>query len=175
MMIYTLGGKGPLKVDGYHDPDTIRPFVVTFQPQAWAAGTVYNKGAVVIPTTYKGLYYEAVNPGKSHATTEPTWELTVGDTTNDFEANKTEGLTWIARAYDMLPIGESISTVTFTPNSGVTLASSSSNAYSASFTVAAIASDAAARTTLSFQVRLRCVTDTSRSFDLTLEFKLAEW
>lgn len=56
---------------------------------AWAANTVYATGAIVKRTTglgsesTAGLYFRATTGGTSHATTEPTWDTTVGNTTAD--------------------------------------------------------------------------------------------
>jgi hypothetical protein len=177
-MIIQLGGKKITKVSGGHDPDNKRPFRITFKPPTWSAATVYNKTDaeafdVVVPTTFKGLYYAVDNPGKSHATTEPNWELTVGDTTTDYEASETEGLTWTAKAYNLLPLDEDVSDVTFSQTGGVTLVTDSFTTSSASFTIDAIDAEAAARTTNTFQVRAR-VTTSIRRFDVTLEFTLAE-
>ena len=56
---------------------------------AWAAGQVYATGALVKRSTgigsesTAGLYFRATTGGTSHATTEPTWDTTVGNTTAD--------------------------------------------------------------------------------------------
>jgi hypothetical protein len=177
-MIIQLGGKKITKVSGGHDPDNKRPFRIAFKPPTWVAGTVYDKTDaeafdVVVPTSFKGLYYAVDNPGKSHASTEPDWALVVGDTTTDYEAGETEGLTWTAKAYNLLPLDEDVTDVTFTQTGGVTLVTDSFTTSSASFTIDAIDAEAAARTTNTFQVRAR-VTTPIRRFDVTLEFTLAE-
>lgn len=178
-MIYALGQKGPLKVDGYHDPDNIRPITLRLKPEVWEPNTVYMRGAssnysVVVPSVFKGLVYRVLNPGISHATTEPDWQLTLGDVTEDFEAGETDGLTWENVPYNMLPLEEDISAVTFTPSNGVTLASSSNTTHTAAMVIDAIAADADARTIGTFQIRVRVTTTTGRRVDITLEFKLAD-
>ncbi len=56
---------------------------------AWVANTVYATGAIVKRTTgfgsesTAGLYFRATTGGTSHATTEPTWDTTIGNTTAD--------------------------------------------------------------------------------------------
>lgn len=51
---------------------------------AWVAATVYATGAKVISTTGNTtLLFEATTGGTSHATTEPTWDTTPGNTTSD--------------------------------------------------------------------------------------------
>ena len=42
---------------------------------AWAAGTTYALGDVVLGTTTPGLYFTCTTAGTSHATTEPTWDV----------------------------------------------------------------------------------------------------
>lgn len=56
---------------------------------AWVAATNYSLGDKVIPTTENGYYYEVTtDSGSSHATTEPTWPTTIGNTVVD------QGITW---------------------------------------------------------------------------------
>jgi hypothetical protein len=54
----------------------------------WQAGHVYTAGARCVATTGKSaaaqsVVYECTTGGTSHATTEPTWDTTVGNTTAD--------------------------------------------------------------------------------------------
>ena len=179
-MIYQAGLKaGPYKIAGVHDPDNTRPMTLRFKPGTWAAGTVYERTSdqsydVVFPSTYKGLMYIVVNPGKSHATTEPTWALTIDDITEDFEAGKTDGLTFQAKANTMLQPSENISSFTTTLTNDVTVSSETSTSSTISFTIDAIASDADARTARTFNLECHVVT-TVREFDITLQFKLGDW
>lgn len=55
---------------------------------AWAAGTTYEAGYIVRPTTGNGFVYMAQGAGASHAVTEPTWPTTIGDEVVD------NGVTW---------------------------------------------------------------------------------
>lgn len=49
----------------------------------WVAATVYALGALRGPTTPNGFRYRVSTAGTSHATTEPTWPLTIGSTVAD--------------------------------------------------------------------------------------------
>lgn len=51
----------------------------------WTVNTAYTVGAVVKATAgaNKTLYFHCTTSGTSHATTEPTWSTTVGNTTAD--------------------------------------------------------------------------------------------
>jgi hypothetical protein len=63
---------------------------VRLDPPAWAATTAYTvrqardagTGSVVKPTTENGRHFECTTAGTSGAT-EPTWNTTIGGTTND--------------------------------------------------------------------------------------------
>ena len=177
-MIYSAGSKGPFKVQGYHDPDSVRKFNIVLRPPEWSAGTVYGRTGddfdTVIPTTFKGLYYGVENPGISNATTEPTWAKTVGELTEDFESGQTEGLTWKAYQYTMMPAGVTISSSTFTATQDVTLSSTSNTTTTLLFTIDAIGSTADARTTKKFQVSIHATLSNGEEMDITLEFKIAE-
>jgi len=50
---------------------------------AWQASTAYSLGAFVWPTTFNGYKYVCTTAGTSHATTEPTWPTTLGQTVTD--------------------------------------------------------------------------------------------
>jgi hypothetical protein len=56
---------------------------------AWVAATNYALGDRVVPTVSNGYYYEVTtDAGSSHAATEPTWPITIGNTVVD------SGITW---------------------------------------------------------------------------------
>lgn len=180
-MIYKPGlADGSFQVPGVHDPENVRPMRILLRPLTWQANTIYKWVAkdrfdVVIPTDFGGLYHQVSNPGKSNASTEPTFSAVIDGITEDFRAGKTEGLTWIAKPYDfLLAYDESVSDVEFAPSGGVTLASSSYSDNALDFTIAAIAVDAAARTAGIFSIKSH-VTTPAREFDLTFEFNLGEW
>ena len=55
---------------------------------AWSTDTAFAVDDVVVPTTSNGYRYAATVAGSSHASSEPTWPTTVGDTVVD------NGVTW---------------------------------------------------------------------------------
>ena len=61
-------------------------------PDDWVADTTYSLGDFVSPTVKNDLKYECTVAGDSHATTEPTWPTTPGETVVDNE------VTWTCRA-----------------------------------------------------------------------------
>jgi len=62
------------------DQITITPTVIL--PE-WAVATAYTLGQSVEPTTPNTYRYVVTVAGTSHATTEPTWPTTVGNTVTD--------------------------------------------------------------------------------------------
>lgn len=62
----------------------------------WLANTAYGQYTYAEPTTYNGYKYEATTGGTSHATTEPTWPTTIGNTVVDGT------VTWTCRAHSDL-------------------------------------------------------------------------
>lgn len=180
-MIYKPGiQEGPFVVTGIHDPDNVRPMQLQLKPPVWTADTIYkwfskDRYDVVIPSDFVGLYHRVVNPGKSHATTEPNFAATIGGITEDFRAGKTEGLTWEALPYDfILAHDEDMSSITPTLTNGVTLDSSAISGGNIDFMIGDISPTAAARESLIFQVSFHIVTP-ARELDLSLEFNLGEW
>ncbi|RLI86096.1 MAG: hypothetical protein DRP01_04920, partial [Archaeoglobales archaeon] len=67
---------------------------LTSDYSVWEAGTSYTYGDYVKPTgTGTGYLYQCTTGGTSHATTEPTWPTTVGDTVTDND------VVWICRSW----------------------------------------------------------------------------
>ncbi len=61
---------------------------------SWAVGTAYTAGDVVKATSgNQTLYFHCTTSGTSHATTEPTWNTSVGSTTTD------NTVTWTTRKF----------------------------------------------------------------------------
>ena len=64
---------------------------IRLAPDDWAAATAYTvreaaeggSGSVVAPTTQNRRHFKCTIAGTSHATTEPTWDTTIGNTTAD--------------------------------------------------------------------------------------------
>lgn len=50
---------------------------------AWTANTAQALKSAVRATSDNNLYFECTTSGTTHATTEPTWDTTVGNTTSD--------------------------------------------------------------------------------------------
>lgn len=177
-MIYPANNKGPFKVSGYHDPDSVQVFDIVFRPPTWTADTVYtfissDEHSVVIPTEYKGFYYKAINGGKS-GSTEPDWSLTKDGETEDFETGATEGLKWKTVPYNLLLPSINVSSVEYSATNGVTISGTSNTTTKATFTIDAIPSDAAARTLKKFRYTLRVTFSNSQQQDFTFERKIAE-
>jgi hypothetical protein len=172
-MIYNPMQVGPYKVAGYHDPDRIRKMGLIFRPPTWAAGTVYYKQDddnydVVIPATFTGLYYKVKAPGKSHASTEPTWSYVAGEETTD----GTTGLIWEGVNYNLLPPGIDVSSVTFEATHSMTISTFTNTATSVDFTIPVIS--AAAEAAGYFDVTAHVVFSNTEKDDVTLRFKVAE-
>jgi len=80
-------------------------------PETTARNTVYAVGDVVKPTTYASHSYKCTTAGTSHATVEPTWTTTDGNTTTDGTATFT---CYDAKLYQVkAPQGSTVPYVTF--------------------------------------------------------------
>ncbi len=67
------------------DPIEVTPaYAVT----AWSGGLSVSADDIVMPTSNNGYKYQAQNSGTTHASTEPTWPTTIGQTVVD------NGITW---------------------------------------------------------------------------------
>lgn len=87
MQIYQPTQKGPLKINGYMDPDDVTIIKIIWGATTWNANTVYRSNDIVKPTTDNGYYYTVSMNGRS-GLTEPNW-LQEDTTDNDvlFSAN----------------------------------------------------------------------------------------
>ncbi len=56
---------------------------VDLQPPDWLVDTFYNVGDRVTPTTFNHRKFIITTRGRSHPTTEPSWDTDIGDTTAD--------------------------------------------------------------------------------------------
>ena len=124
-MIYEANAKGPFHMPGYHDPEDSMFIRIILKPKAWIANTVYSKSDcenfdICIPSTFTGLYYKVKSPGISGAT-EPTWITIPGEETIDGDT----GLIWEACLYNLMPVDETITGVTYEGSNGATVTSSS--------------------------------------------------
>ena len=171
-MLYNAYQKGPLTVAGYYDPDEVRQVGIIFAPDVWANDTVYYRQDdenydIVIPAIFTGVYYRVKTPGLSD-NLEPTWIPTAGEITTD----GTNGLTWEAVNYNLMPPDHLIDTVTVTATNDVTISSVVYNYSSCQFVIDAL--PAAAETAGSFQVTAHVIKTNGEEFDVTLLFKVAE-
>lgn len=172
-MIYNALSKGPYKVEGVHDKDSRRLFGVIFKPYEYAANTVYrrydaNNFDIVVPTTFKGWYFKVNNPGKSHASVEPTWVNSLGAETTQTGTD----IVWEACYYNLLPVDLTITAVTYTMTNEVTLTDTSFNDYNCQFFIEPL--PAAAITAGKFAINIHFTVSNGEEDDITLEFKVAE-
>jgi hypothetical protein len=175
-MLYNSLSKGPYKVIGAHDPDSIRTMAIVLRPPERANSTVYylpraDAGDIVIPSTFTGVYYEVKNPGKS-AAAEPTMATVIDAETED------GSVLWVTKPYNMMIPGVTISIgespVTCTATEGVTVSSITNTETQVQFTIDAIPELATARSTLSFDVHLHIILSDGDAVDMTIRFKVAE-
>jgi hypothetical protein len=82
----------------------------TLKGTAWTADTAYSLGDVVVPSAglENGFRYECTTAGTSHATTEPTWPTTEGETVLDGT------VTWTCRFGNHLGSGANGATLALT-------------------------------------------------------------
>ena len=171
-MLYDSISKGPYKVSGVHDPDSIRTIAVVLRPPVRTNSTVYywrrsDDYDIVIPSVFTGVYYEVKSPGLS-AGVEPTMAKEVDAETED------GSVVWGTKAYNMMPPDIDIVSVDYDATSGVTLSSTSNTSRYAQFTIDAIPARPQARSTLTFNVHLHIVMSDGDAVDMTAKFKVAE-
>lgn len=67
------------------DKDFLGRLLIFNNPGAWGTGAVKTAGAYVKPLTGGNTHavFVALDPGTTHATTEPTWPTTLGATVID--------------------------------------------------------------------------------------------
>ena len=86
-------------------------------PTTSARATVYAVGDMIKPTTYASHSYKCTTAGTSHATVEPTWTTTNGNTTTDGTAVFT---CFNSKTYQIkAPQGSTVPYVTFGPETDV--------------------------------------------------------
>lgn len=176
-MILSPSKTGTTKLPGVHDPDSIVTLTIVLRPPVWQSGVVYSyrnatDASVVIPSTFKGFYYQVVNPGVSGAT-EPDWAKEIGAITTDYEAGETSGLEWIAKANNLLTPDIDITTVTSSATNGVPI----SHVVVGGIiypTIGVIPADAAARTTKRFKFTLAVAYSDGDKDDITFERVVGE-
>jgi len=164
-ILYERNRSWPYKIHRAIDVSDKLLVKVYFRPDAWAATAVYEKtdewADVVMPTTFKGLYFRIKRPGKSGATDPFTGTYKEGDEIVDGAA------TWEAVDYDLLETGVTVSACDFTATQSVTLASESAATTTAQCLISAIPT-----TVTEFDVTGHPVLSNAEEFDMTFAFKV---
>lgn len=127
MQTYSATAKGPLKINGFIDPDDTTDIFAIYGPPLWHFSKVYRNGDIVKPTIDNGYYYICTSNGVSGAN-EPTW---------DTEETIDNTVTFTAVPWDLwlLP-DETISTSSWTvDDSNISLSQNTHNDYSAKIRV----------------------------------------
>lgn len=120
MFFYNATQGGPFAHPVVHDPDTVQVYGFKYAFDRWQANKVYRHDTgAIIPTVFGGVYYSVVNPGVSGAT-EPVWNNTLDEETQDGT------VVWVARPYHLLlnPDEETLVGSNWTATPGVTLSNS---------------------------------------------------
>lgn len=85
--------------DAYYNDISGPPVLMTaINETDWATGTAKVAGNIVEPTVANGFVYIALDAGTTHASTQPTWPTTIGNTVID-NAGASQ-ITWRCHAYD---------------------------------------------------------------------------
>jgi hypothetical protein len=143
---------------------------VILRPPTWTANTVYGKRNdddydVFLPTVYNGFYFKVKNPGKSLAT-EMTYVNETGEETTQV------GTSLIVEAvdYNLLPVGQNVSSVTVTGTHGTTISSVTFTDYSCQFMIDVLAAETVAAK--EFVLTVTVVLDNTEQFSVELEFEV---
>lgn len=171
-MLYSADSKGPYKVAGVDDPDSIRTFSIILRPPTRANSTVYyirsdDDYDIVIPDTFTGVYYKVKSPGLS-AATPPTFSTEVGSETVD------GSVVWEAVAYNLLPPSIDVSTVTFSATNGATVSNTGWTTTQCQFTKDSLPGLSLARSLLTYNVAMHIVLSDGDAVDMTVKFSVAE-
>lgn len=100
------------------DPDDKQDYCVRFEPECAnyrEPNTPYSTNARVRPKKATGLQYIATSGGRSGAE-EPRWSETIGQTVKD------GSVTWTAEALADTSLKRTVSTVTWSADTGLTIA-----------------------------------------------------
>jgi hypothetical protein len=170
-MIYDALQKGPFRVPGFHDPDSVREMGILFRPDTWTANTVYYRSSddnydIIIPTVFTGLYYKVKSPGKSGATEPPLWSFVEGEET----ADGVKGLLWEGINYNLLVPEESVNSVTNVATNSVTISNTANTASRCTYTIETLPQQAIDAG--KFDVTSHVVLVSGKKFDVTLRFKV---
>jgi hypothetical protein len=72
MQIYSSTLKGPLKINGFIDPDDTTIILTFWGCPTWNPNSVYRLGDIVRPSIDNGYYYQCSTNGRTDET-EPSW------------------------------------------------------------------------------------------------------
>jgi len=112
MQIYKSNQKGPLKMDGYIDPNDVTVVRLNWGADPWLPNHVFRANDIVKPTVDNGYYYTVSTNGRS-STSEPTW--TQDETTDNTTV-------FVANPWDLwLMHSETLQTSEWVATTGVTL------------------------------------------------------
>ena len=76
MQIFSATQKGPLRSDGFIDPNDVTIIKVFYGAPFFQTSTVYREGDIVKPSTDNGYYYQCSTNGVSGGTEPVTWSQT---------------------------------------------------------------------------------------------------
>lgn len=167
-MLYNSLAKS-LRWPGFHDKDSKRFIGVIMRPDTWAASTVYYRHDddnydVVIPTTFKGLYFKIKHPGLSGTTDPFTGTYVEGDEVTDGTC------TWEAVNFNLMVPSETLSSVTYTATDGIVVTNTSNTATSFQFMIPVL--PVAAVATGEFTITAHFVKSNLEEDDIALVFRI---
>ena len=162
--IYSADDKGPYVLEGFHDPDNLTTYPVTYRPDDWIADTVYYADeSVVIPTTFTGFYHKIKSAGKSGSVEPTTWATVAGDETTD------GSIVWEAVSYNLLKPGVDVSTSTWVAADLVTITGEANTTTSSSVQVTAVPTGVK-----TINITNHIVLSNGDEFDVTINRSVAE-
>ena len=162
--IYSADDKGPFVLEGFHDPDNLTTYPITYRPADWVADTVYYEDeSIVVPTTFSGYYYKCTSAGTSDSTEPATWATVAGDETTDGT------ITWEAVAYNLLKPGVDVSTSTWVAADLVTITGEANTTTTSSVQVTAVPTGVK-----TINITNHIVLSNGDEFDVTIQRAVAE-
>ena len=161
--IYSADDKGPFKLEGFHDPDNLTTYPITYRPDAWVADTVYFEAEdIVIPTTFSGFYHKCTSAGTADSS-EPTWATVAGEETVD------NTVVWEAVAYNLLKPGVNVSSSSWVAADLVTITAEANDTTSSSIQVTAVPDGVK-----TINITNSIVLSNGDAFDVTIQRAVAE-
>ena len=168
MLLYDALSTGGFDMPGFYDPDDKRPIGIILKPYPYALANVYLLGDIFTATEFDGLFYEVINPGIS--VVEPAWNTAIKSKTTV----PGSGLTVIARAYNLMPIADTVFSVLSTATNGVTLTTDVFNDYNTTCKINPIEDNATALVAGAFSITTHIVKTNGQEFDITRNFLIGQ-